>query len=40
VRPGFAEFEPVRYQVIDSTKIVAVFDLVLAQREKKVFCQE
>src|SRR6185436_18137647 len=27
VRPGFAEYEPVRYQFIDSTKIVGVFDL-------------
>src|SRR5262249_29841271 len=27
VRPGFAEFEPVRYQVLDATKIVAIFDL-------------
>ncbi|MGE3817844.1 MAG: putative Ig domain-containing protein, partial [Isosphaeraceae bacterium] len=26
-RPGFAEFEPVRYQVVDATRIVAVFDL-------------
>jgi hypothetical protein len=26
VRPGFAELEPVRYQVIDSTKIIAIFD--------------
>src|SRR5262249_59458318 len=27
VRPGIAEYEPVNYQVLDSTKIVAVFDL-------------
>src|SRR5207302_9909986 len=27
VRPGFAEYEPVSYQVVDSTKIIAVFDL-------------
>lgn len=27
VRPGIAEFEPVRYEVLDSTKIVAIFDL-------------
>ena len=27
VRPGFAEFEPVSYQVIDSTTIIAIFDL-------------
>ncbi len=26
-RPGIAEFTPVSYQVIDSTKIIAVFDL-------------
>jgi hypothetical protein len=26
VRPGFAELEPVSYQVVDATKIVAVFD--------------
>src|SRR5262249_5709632 len=26
VRPGFAEIEPVRYRVVDGTKIVAVFD--------------
>nr|NIP85463.1 APHP domain-containing protein [Planctomycetales bacterium] len=26
VRPGIAEFEPVRFQVIDATKIVAIFD--------------
>ena len=26
VRPGFAEMEPVRYRVVDGTKIVAVFD--------------
>jgi CARDB/Putative Ig domain len=26
VRPGFAEFEPVSYQVMDKTRIVAVFD--------------
>ena len=26
VRPGFAEIEPVRYRVVDSTRIVAVFD--------------
>src|SRR5262249_57973621 len=27
VRPGFAESEPVRYQVMDRTRILAVFDL-------------
>ncbi len=27
VRPGFAEYEPVRYQVVDSTRIQAIFDL-------------
>ena len=27
VRPGIAELEPERYEVIDSTKIVAIFDL-------------
>src|SRR5262249_15379921 len=27
VRPGFAEYEPVRYQVVDSTRIIAIFDL-------------
>ncbi len=27
IRPGFAEFSPVSYQVINSTKIVATFDL-------------
>ncbi|WP_422665759.1 CARDB domain-containing protein (plasmid) [Anabaena sp. PCC 7938] len=27
VRPGIAEYNPVRYQVIDSTKITAIFDL-------------
>src|SRR5262249_11848983 len=27
VRPGFAEYEPVNYQVIDGTKIIAEFDL-------------
>ena len=27
VRPGFAEFEPARYAVVDSTRIVAIFDL-------------
>ncbi|WP_205678900.1 CARDB domain-containing protein [Aquisphaera insulae] len=27
VRPGFAEYEPVQYQVIDSTRIIATFDL-------------
>ncbi|HYU32388.1 MAG TPA: putative Ig domain-containing protein [Thermoanaerobaculia bacterium] len=27
VRPGFAEYEPVRYRVVDSTRIVALFDL-------------
>ncbi|MBD2200392.1 MULTISPECIES: CARDB domain-containing protein [Calothrix] len=27
VRPGFAEYQPVRYEVIDSTKITAIFDL-------------
>ncbi len=26
VRPGFGEYEPVDYQVVDSTKIVATFD--------------
>ncbi len=26
VRPGFAEYEPVVYEVIDSTKIIATFD--------------
>jgi len=27
VRPGFAEYEPVSYQVIDKTRIIAIFDL-------------
>jgi len=27
VMPGFAEFEPVSYQVVNSTEIIAVFDL-------------
>jgi subtilase family serine protease len=27
VRPGFAEYEPANYDVIDSTKIIATFDL-------------
>ncbi|MCB1942193.1 MAG: hypothetical protein KDI53_09175, partial [Candidatus Accumulibacter sp.] len=27
LRPGFAEYEPVSYQVIDKTRIIAVFDL-------------
>ena len=27
VRPGFAEYEPARYEVLDGTRIVAVFDL-------------
>jgi hypothetical protein len=27
VRPGFAEYEPVSYQVMDATRIIAVFDL-------------
>ncbi len=27
VRPGIAEYEPVNYQVIDSTEITAIFDL-------------
>ena len=27
VRPGFAEFEPVSYQVVNSTEIIAIFDL-------------
>ena len=27
IMPGFAEFEPVSYQVLDSTRIVAIFDL-------------
>ena len=27
VRPGFAEYEPVSYQVVDKTKIIAIFDL-------------
>src|SRR5262249_10344425 len=27
VRPGFAEYEPVSYRVMDRTRIVAVFDL-------------
>src|SRR5262249_19841154 len=27
VRPGFAEYKPVSYQVVDSTKIIATFDL-------------
>ncbi|HEY7119523.1 MAG TPA: CARDB domain-containing protein, partial [Tepidisphaeraceae bacterium] len=27
VRPGIAEFEPVQYQVVDSTRIIAIFDL-------------
>ncbi|HWY88731.1 MAG TPA: pre-peptidase C-terminal domain-containing protein, partial [Gemmataceae bacterium] len=30
VRPGIAEFEPVSYQVIDKTKIIAIFDLTKA----------
>ncbi len=30
VRPGIAELEPVEYQVIDSTKIIAIFDLSTA----------
>ena len=27
VRPGIAEFEPVRYEVVDATRIIATFDL-------------
>ena len=27
VRPGFAEYEPMSYQVVNSTEIIAVFDL-------------
>src|SRR5262249_12665583 len=27
VRPGFQEFEPVKYQIVDATKIIAEFDL-------------
>ena len=27
VRPGFAEYEPVSYQVVNSTRIIAIFDL-------------
>ena len=27
VRPGFAEYEPVSYQVVDPTKIIAIFNL-------------
>ena len=27
VRPGFAEFEPISYEVVNSTKIIAIFDL-------------
>ena len=27
IRPGFAEFEPVIYRVVDKTKIIATFDL-------------
>ena len=30
VRPGIAEYEPVSYQVVDSTKIIAIFDLTNA----------
>jgi YD repeat-containing protein len=30
VRPGMAEYEPVSYQVVDSTQIVAIFDLTNA----------
>jgi hypothetical protein len=30
VRPGIKELEPVRYQVIDSTKIIAIFDFTNA----------
>ncbi|MFM6406127.1 MAG: CARDB domain-containing protein, partial [Microcystis sp.] len=30
VRPGFAEYEPVRYEVLDSTEIRAIFDLTSA----------
>ena len=26
IRPGFAEFVPAAYEVIDSTKIIATFD--------------
>ena len=29
VRPGFGEYEPVDYQVVDSTKIVATFDFTV-----------
>jgi len=32
VRPGIAEFEPVRYEVIDATRIMAVFDFSDAPR--------
>ena len=27
VRPGYAEYEPVTYRVVSSTKIIATFDL-------------
>ncbi|MDG9698110.1 hypothetical protein QC281_49580, partial [Streptomyces sp. DH17] len=30
VRPGFAEYEPVSYQVVDKTKIIAIFDFTNA----------
>jgi len=30
VRPGIAEYEPVSYQVVNSTKIIAIFDLTNA----------
>ncbi|MAE66325.1 MAG: hypothetical protein CMJ18_18805, partial [Phycisphaeraceae bacterium] len=32
VRPGIAEFEPARYEVVDATRIVAIFDLTEAPR--------
>ncbi|MHC4994060.1 MAG: putative Ig domain-containing protein, partial [Planctomycetota bacterium] len=32
VRPGIHEIQPVRYEVVDSTKIIAIFDLTGAER--------
>jgi len=32
VRPGIAEFEPARYEVLDSTRIIATFDFTDAPR--------
>ena len=32
VRPGWAEYEPVNYAVVDSTKIIATFDLTVRAR--------